>query len=96
MSNAKRWVRSYGRSGSTRTKVCTAVGSAASVWVSTGSQRPSPGRPASPISIAAGGQRRCGVGASMIGATGRLYLSGTESEIRAAASAACDALEMVA
>jgi len=31
----------------------------------------------------------------MIGATGRLYLSGTESEVRAAASAAQHALEMV-
>ena len=30
----------------------------------------------------------------MIGATGRLYLSGTESEVRAAASAAEQALEM--
>ena len=32
----------------------------------------------------------------MIGATGRLYLAGTESEVRAAASAACEALELVA
>ena len=32
----------------------------------------------------------------MIGATGRLYLSGTESEVRAAASAASEALELVA
>ena len=32
----------------------------------------------------------------MIGATGRLYLSGSESEVRAAASAACQALELVA
>ena len=31
----------------------------------------------------------------MIGATGRLYLSGTESEVRAAASAAEQALEIV-
>jgi ethanolamine utilization microcompartment shell protein EutL len=30
----------------------------------------------------------------MIGATGRLYLSGTESEVRAAATAAVEALEM--
>ncbi|MCG8358330.1 MAG: BMC domain-containing protein, partial [Kiloniellales bacterium] len=32
----------------------------------------------------------------MIGATGRLYLSGSESEVRAAASAASEALELVA
>ncbi len=32
----------------------------------------------------------------MIGATGRLYLSGTEAEVRAAASAASDALEVAA
>ena len=32
----------------------------------------------------------------MIGATGRLYLAGSESEVRAAASAACEALELVA
>jgi ethanolamine utilization microcompartment shell protein EutL len=32
----------------------------------------------------------------MIGATGRLYLSGTESEVRAAASAAREALELAA
>jgi hypothetical protein len=30
----------------------------------------------------------------MIGATGRLYLSGTESEVRAAATAAEQALEI--
>ena len=32
----------------------------------------------------------------MVGATGRLYLSGTDSEVRAAAAAAEQALEMVA
>ena len=32
----------------------------------------------------------------MIGATGRLYLSGTESEVKAAAEAAIAALELVA